>query len=186
MRTNVLLSTLIAVTVSLASCGGGSGEGDGNGADSTQVEAMPEVLQRGTTTLNLSEYYMPFSLIIPDSMRGYPEVMETGYGETVVTVGPTYNMLIAEGGDMATKKADLSSDIMYTNTIVEEGENYVLFKSEIKDSFLDPEFHFYALKTVNGIQYEFKDNKDEGPYAESVARFMLESVKHLQPNKEAS
>jgi len=178
----MLISVLI---LTLSACGGSGGEQSEESTEQEQVQ-LPEVLQRGTTTIDLSEYFMPFSLIIPDSMRGYPEVVETGYGETQLVVGSTYNVVMYEGGDMAEFKSQLEGDIMYTNTVIEEGEGFVLYKSEIADSFLEPEFHFYAVKSVNGGMYEFHDFNEEGGYAESVARFMLESVNNLIPNNEAS
>ena len=84
------------------------------------------------------------------------------------------------------EQSEIADYLMYTNKIVEEGEDYILYSSEIKDSFLELEFHFYAVKQVNGLSFEFKDNKDEGPFAESIARFMLESIGHLQPKPNAS
>lgn len=177
---------MLSLVLTLAACGS-SGEGaDDAAAEEQTQEELPRVLANGTNLLDLSEYYLPFSLYVPDSTKGYPEVIETGYGATIVRVGSMYNMLIAEGGDVAAKKAEVMDDLMYTNTVVEEGDDYFLYKSEIKDSFLDPEYHFYAVKQINGIQFEFRDNKDEGPYAESIARLMLESVKHVKANQAAS
>lgn len=169
----------------MQSCGSGSSNEDANAIQSDSV-ALPRILANGTTKLDLSGYFLPFSLYVPDSTRGYPEVIETGYGETIVKVGSTFNMLIAEGGDVAAKKAEIMDDLMYNNTILEEGADYFLYKSEIKDSFLEPEFHFYSVKTINGVTFEFRDNKDEGPFAESIARLMMESVNHLQPNQNAA
>lgn len=177
---------LIAVSLLvLTSCGAGEETSSEEGADSTATD-LPVVLQRGTTTLDLSDYFMPFSIYIPDSMRGTPSVEETGYGETVISVGSTFHMVAAEGGDINQFKTEMMDDLMYKNTVVEEGEDFVLYKSEIDGSFLDPEFHFYSVKTVNGVTFEFHDFNEEGGYAESVARFMLESVNHLIVNQEAS
>lgn len=179
-----LFLALIAIALITQSCGSGT-DGDADAQDSA-AQALPAVLTRGMTELNLSEYFMPFTMIVPDSSRGYAEVEETGYGETIVRVGSVYNLVIAEGGDVATKKAEVMDDLMFTNTIVEEGENYFIYKSVIEGSPLDPEFHFYMVKDVNGTTYEFKDNKDEGPFAESIVRLMMESVNHITPNSAAS
>lgn len=168
----------------LTACGGG--ETATEESTETETSDLPAVLQNGTTTLDLSDYFMPFSIYIPDSMRGIPAIEETGYGETVISVGPTFHMVVAEGGDLNSFKTEMANDLMYKNTVVEEGEGFVLYKSEIDGSFLDPEFHFYSVKTVNGVTFEFHDFNEEGGYAESVARFMLESVNHLIANQEAS
>ncbi|MEX2597217.1 MAG: hypothetical protein WEC59_09855 [Salibacteraceae bacterium] len=188
MKTSIFKLLVLSVIVVLNSCGNGS-ENNGsseNSSDSTAQSDLSGVLAKGTTLLDLSDYFMPFSLYIPDSNRGYPEIIETGYGETIITVGSTFNMIVAEGGDLSLKKQEVADDLMYENTIIEEGKDFILYKSVIKESFLDPEYHFYAVKPVNGITFEFKDNKDEGPFAESIVRFMLESVNHIVPNKPAS
>jgi hypothetical protein len=186
MRITWKLMLMLCTVFVFAACGSSETSAEDEAGTETTAEELPRVLANGTNLLDLSDYYLPFSLYVPDSTKGYPEVIETGYGETIVRVGAMYNMLIAEGGDVAAKKAEVMDDLMYTNTIVEEGDDYFLYKSEIKDSFLDPEFHFYAVKQINGITFEFRDNKDEGPYAESIARLMLESVKHVQANQAAS
>lgn len=155
--------------------------GSGDSSSTEEVtEALPEILAQRTTKLDLSEYQLPFVLIVPDSTRGIPEVVVTSFGETDISVGSAFHVVIAEGGDVAEKTKALSEDLMYTNTIIEQAEDFLLYKSEIKDSFLDPEFHFYAVKNVNGISYEFRDYSDEGGYAETVARFMLTSINHLK------
>jgi len=176
----------MVTALALSACSGGSSAEEEGATEESTAQELPRVLANGTTLLDLSDYFFPFSLYVPDSTRGYPEIIETGYGETVVRVGSTFNMLIAEGGDLAMKRSEIADDLMYTNKIVEEGEDYILYSSEIKDSFLELEFHFYAVKQVNGLSFEFKDNKDEGPFAESIARFMLESIGHLQPKPNAS
>ena len=176
------------ITVSLlvlTACSGGGDASSDDANDSTATD-LPAVLQNGTTTLDLGDYFMPFSIYIPDSMRGIPTIEETGYGETVISVGSTFHMVAAEGGDLNLFKTEMMNDLMYKNTVVEEGEDFILYKSEIDGSFLDPEFHFYSVKTLNGVPFEFHDFNEEGGYAESVARFMLESVNHLIVNQEAS
>lgn len=184
MRTLYLFG-LATMFLFMQACGGSGGQGDAEAAD-TLNQGLPAVLTTRTTELDLDDHFFPFTLIVPDSSRGYVEVEDTPYGETIVRVGTVYNMLIAEGGDVAGKKVEVMDDLMFTNTIVEEGDGYFIYKSVIEGSPLDPEFHFYAVKNVNGIEYEFKDNKDEGPFVESIVRFMLESVQHLTPKQQAS
>lgn len=175
---------LVAVVFSTNGCGSSGSGASGEVADSTSLESLPPVLAEGTVSLDLSEYFMPFSIYVPDSNRGIPEIEDTGFGETIVRVGKTFNMVIAEGGDIAMKKAEIADDLMFTNDITEEGEGYFVYKSTIKDSHLEPEYHFYAVKSIGGRQYEFRDNKDEGPFSESIATFMVLSVRHIIPNKE--
>lgn len=174
------------VALSLSSCGGGSNTEE-TAVDSTanESQALPAVLTRGTMLLDLSEYFMPFSVYVPDSNRGIPDFYDTGYGVIELTVGSTYAVMLAEGGNIAEKKQVLAADDMYKHEIIEEGTDYILYKSSLPDSPLEPEFHFYAVKHVNGVDYEIHDNDTEGGYAETVARFMLESIQHLKPNNSA-
>lgn len=145
---------------------------------------LPAMLATGTTQLSLADYQLPFTLIVPDSNRGIPEVLVTTYGETDVMVGPTFHVVIAEGGDLKAKTDALGQDILYKHTVLESGADFILYKSELPDAGMEPEFHFYAVKTVGANTYEIRDYSDEGGYAETVARFMLESVNHLIPNNE--
>lgn len=179
MRKTLFL-TLFSFLI-LTSCGGGAS--DQETAEDTQTEQLPEVLQKSTMDLDLSDYYLPFTLIVPDSNRGYPMVEETSYGETIVKVGSVYQMVVAEGGDLAAKKAELEGDLLYAHEIVEEGDDHILYKSSIKDSYLEPEFHFYAVKQIGNLTFEFRDYSDEGGHSESVAKFMLASVNHLKPKE---
>ena len=184
MKLNRFFSVLLVAL--LTACGGGGdreGSGEESSGSATPASELPDVLTRATTQLDLSEYFMPFELYVPDSTRGVPMIEETSFGEVSVHVGKTYHIIIAEGGDLAMKKADLEGDLTFTHEIVEEGADYILYKSTIKDSYLEPEFHFYAVKQVGGTSYEFHDYSDEGGYAQTVAAFMLESVKHLQPKE---
>lgn len=175
--------SLIALALSLAACGDGT-SGDTPAED--PVSDLPPMLQNATTMLDMSEHNMPFSLYVPDSTKGFPSVEPTSYGETRVQVGTIFNVVIAEGGDLAGFKQTLEEDLLYQHTIIEQGDDFLLYKSEIKDSFLDPEFHFYAVKTVDGLTFEIHDYNDEGGYAESVARYMLTSINHIMPNNNPS
>lgn len=180
---------LISSLLAFSSCGGGEGASDDTTAkDSTSTEssALPSSLVRGTMLLNLDDYFMPFSLYVPDSNRGIPNIIETGYGETEIEVGSTFHIVVAEGGSMEDKKAALIDDLMFKHEIVNEGSDFILYKSVIENSHLEPEFHFYAIKHVDGIDFEFHDYSNDGGYSEKVAQFMLESINHLVPNNSAS
>lgn len=167
------------------SCGGGE-KPEVQSSEEAVSETLPASLARGTMLLDLNDYFMPFSLYVPDSNRGIPNIIETGYGETEIEVGSMFHIIVAEGGNVADKKVALADELMYTNEIIEEGADFLLYKSTIQDSHLEPEFHFYAVKHVNGVDFEFHDYSNEGGYAETVARFMLESINHLVPNNSAS
>jgi hypothetical protein len=184
MKKLPLLSLLLIAFVAF-SCGGGE-KSENQSSEKVATETLPSSLARGTMLLDLSDYFIPFSLYVPDSNRGIPNILETGYGETEIEVGTTFHIMVAEGGNVADKKVSLAGELMYTNEIIEEGTDFMLYKSTIKDSHLEPEFHFYAVKQINGVDFEFRDYSNEGGFAETVARFMLESINHLVPNNSPS
>ena len=75
---NLILPLSIVLSLFFASCGQ---SGDSSVAEEAEVvNDLPAVLVNGTNELDLSEYFMPFSMYVPDSNRGIPEVIETGYG----------------------------------------------------------------------------------------------------------
>ncbi|MEZ4721491.1 MAG: hypothetical protein R2813_06385 [Flavobacteriales bacterium] len=178
---------MVLAVAGLCSCGGGSNEGEA-GEGTEEVSSLPAVLQNRVTNYDMSEYFVNATFIIPDSSRGIPEVIENAFGGVQLTVGNSYNIVINEHleGTIQSKTQELSEDLMYKNEIVEQGTDFILYKSVIADSYVDPVFHFYAIKTIGGTNFEIHDYSEEGGYAESQARFMLESVNHLQPNNPAS
>ena len=180
---------LIALLFSLAACGGGASD-DGNSEESsdssaTEASATP---MRGMVEVDLSEFYVNASIMIPDETRGEQSIAVNDFGETRIQVGTIYDVIIAEQieGDLNSYIQMLSEDITYMNEIIDQGEDFVLYKSSIADSHIEPEFHFFAIKTIDGIVYEIHDYNEEGGYAESVARLMLQSVNDIKPINTAS
>ncbi|GAB5538200.1 MAG: hypothetical protein Salg2KO_03030 [Salibacteraceae bacterium] len=180
-----LLATGLAIC--LISCGGQQGE---TGEESTEegTNELPRSLQVATTTVDLSDHYVNGTLIVPDETQGELSISVNDFGETHVQVGEVYHVVFAEllEGDINSRKQALGDDLMYKNEFVEEGEDFILYKSVIADSHLDPEFHFYAVKTIGNTTFEIHDYNEQGGYAESIARRMLESVKNIKPNNSPS
>lgn len=171
----------------LTACGG---ESKTDEADGDVASDLPAILQTSVTTADLSEHFINASIIIPDSNRAksHAEIYVNDFGETRVQVGTIYNIVIAEllEGDLNSYRQTLADDLTYTHEIIEEGSDYILYKSVIIDSQLDPEFHFFAIKDIDGVKYEIHDYSEEGGYAESIARMMLESVNHMNVNNPAT
>ena len=180
----------IALIVSLSSCGGGSSE-DANSEDQVDSAASEAAAtpKRGMMEVDLNEFYVNATIMVPDESRGEQNINRNDdFGETRVQAGTIYDVIIAEQieGDLNTYIQMLSEDITFTNEVIEQGDDYVLYKSSITDSHIDPEYHFFAIKTIDGIVYELHDYNEEGGYAESVARLMLESVNHMKANNTAT
>lgn len=157
----------------LSACNGG---GEEEGTDG-QVE-IPESL-KGMMTLNLSEQGLPFSLMIPDTTKNKLEVVAQPYGDTEVRVGDYFQVQIAVGGDIALRKSDLNEDLLYKATILQEDGTSIFYKQEIEGSNLDPEYHFYLVKNVNGADYEIQDIKSGETYSEKAALKMFDSAKNI-------
>lgn len=187
MKTRHLFFSAILFT--LASCGGGSSETSDEATDSTAtVSDLPASLQRGSVEADLSDYFVNATITIPDESRGEHSITANDFGETRIKVGTIYDVIIAEliEGDLNSHIQMLNEDITFTNEIVEQGDDYILYKSSIANSSIDPVFHFYAIKTFDGIAYEIHDYNEEGGYAESVARMMMESVNYMKANNNPS
>jgi hypothetical protein len=161
----VFISALIA-------CGGGgetAAESEENGTEATEAISGAET--------NLSDYGMPYSIVVPDAGSGEVEIMANDWGGVEIVKGEGYMMSIAYGeGDLDLLKFDMEEDLVYKSTIIEEGENFILYKREIPDSGMDPEYHFMVVFSVDGEAIELSNMKDM-IFSEEAVRNMLNSAK---------
>lgn len=161
----VFISALIA-------CGGGgepAAEGEESGTESTEAVTGAET--------DLSEYGMPFSIVVPEAGSGQVEIMANDWGGVEIVKGETYMVSIAYGeGDLDLLKFDLEEDDLYTGSILEEGENFLLYKKEIPESGMDAEHHFMLVFPTGDDPVEITNMKDV-IYSEDAARNMLNSAK---------
>ena len=94
--------------------------------------------------VDLNEFYVNATIMVPDESRGEQNIAMNDFGEIRIQVGTIYDVIIAEQieGDLNTFIQALSEDITYSNEVIEQGDDFVLFKSSIVDSHIDPEFSF--------------------------------------------
>ena len=138
----------LSLIIGLSSCGGGGSEDSSEQpADEAVASDLPAVLQKGMVEVSLNDYYVNAAILVPDETRGVQEISTNDFGETRVKVGTVYDVIFAEliEGDLNSKIQMLNEDITYTNDIIDQGEDFILYKSTITDSHIDPEFHFYAI-----------------------------------------
>ncbi|MEM9022870.1 MAG: hypothetical protein AAGB22_03965 [Bacteroidota bacterium] len=180
--TRSLLPLLFISCGILAGCNGsqGNAEGDETPAATEAADALPEELQ-GNVELDISEFGLPMVVRVPDESRGVPEVIEQSWGETEVRVGGQFQLRIAFGGDVAAAKADVQGDLARNTTIVEEGDNFFIYRWDYKDAeYIQSEFHFYLLQEVGGEVYEIQDVQGEETYSEAAVRVMFEAARHVE------
>lgn len=155
--------------------------GCGNSTETVQNEneQLPEII-KDFKFISLLDKGLPIEILTPDTTIGTPRIIEQSYGETHVLVGERFQISIAEGGDLALRKSDLESDLVYTNTIVENDSTGIIYKCEIPDSGLEPSYHFYLIKSLNGVQYEIQSIHSEIQFSEKWAKRMMESAKRIK------
>lgn len=166
----VFISALIA-------CGGGgepAAESEENGTEATETMSGAET--------DLTEYGMPFSIVVPDAGSGQVEIKANDWGGVEIVKGEGYMMSIAYGeGDIDMLKFDMGEDLVYSSEIIEEGENFVFYKREIPESGMAPEYHFMVVYMMDGEAIELTNMKDV-IFGEEAARKMLNSAKTFKEN----
>lgn len=169
---------IIPVVISaLIACGGGgetATENEENGTESTEAIS-------GTET-NLADYGMPYSITVPSAGSGQVEITANDWGGVEIVKGEGYMMSVAYGeGDLDLLKFDLEEDLVYKASIIEEGENFILYKREIPESGMAPEYHFMVVFSADGEAIELTNMKDV-IFSEEAARNMLNSAKTFKAN----
>ena len=166
----VFISALIA-------CGGGgetAAESEENGTESTESISGAET--------ELSDYGMPFIIVVPDAGSGEVEIIANDWGGVEIVKGEGYMMSIAYGeGDIDLLKFDMEEDLVYKSSIIEEGENFIIYKREIPESGMEPEYHFMVVFPVDGEAMELSNMKDV-IFGEKAVRNMLQSAMTFKAN----
>lgn len=169
-----LFYLLVCSTILLTSCNSNKEDQQGSGPGQGMME------------LDLSQYGMNLTMLVPDSTIGTLEVTAQSYGDIEIRVGNYFQVKIAPGGDLALKKSDLEGDLLFKTTILKEDPNMIIYKSDLPDgskSF----HHFYMIMNVGGANYEIRDIEDSGEsFSEAIVNKMVESAQTLKPKEKAS
>jgi len=167
-----LLYILPLTTAFLLACGGGT-ESTEETQDSSATEENIEAAQGAAT--DLSDFGMPYSIVIPDA--GSAEITENDWGGIEIINGEGFMITLSFGeGNLELLKSDLEGDAVYTSTILEEGENYIVYKREIPDAGVTPEVHFMYVASFGEDVIEIQNMKDV-TYGEDAIKNMLASAK---------
>lgn len=163
----VYLMSFVSLVL-LSSCGG-----EDNG------DALPaRTLPQGMIEYDLTKHGLPLVAVIPDTVDQPVVVDVKDWGETTIAVGKYFQIQIAEGGDMALRKQDLAEDLLYKATYTLEEEKAIVYKQEIPDGGLKPQYHFYYIVNIDGIDYEIQDViSGDVFYTPKAVDIMLEASK---------
>lgn len=166
------------VVSALMACGGGDGQtGEEAGGENAATEESIE----GVAT-DLTEYGMPYSITLPEGGSGELTITATDWGGVEINKGDNFRMSIAYGeGDLDLLKFDLEEDLVYKAEIIEEADNYVVYKREIPDSGMDAEYHFMYVVPAGDEAIEITNSKDV-THNEEAIRKMLASAKSFKAN----
>lgn len=171
---------LVAV-VGLVFCISGCNDG-GENTENTQVtdsgQSESKAL-KGMIMISLLDYGLPIWVTVPDTLMAPLDIKVQDWGQVEVRSGKSYQVSVAEGGDLELKKSDIKSDLLYSDSkfIIDEPEGVVYSQGVKDDEYFKPLNHFYVVKTINGVNYEFTDIQGEDNYPEKVVIKMFEACK---------
>ncbi len=171
MKKTILILSAFAASVMFTACGGG-GEKQGE-EESKQETTAP----KGMVEISLEAYGFPITVPVPDTTMNPLDITEQDWGAVEIRAGKYFQMQVAEGGDLDLKKSDLKEDLLYKAEILEEGPGYVVYKQYIEGSNVEPFYHFYMVKNINGTDYEIQDINTGEAFPEKAVRKMFEAAK---------
>lgn len=177
MKTKNLLF-IAGLAILLAACGGNANKQNETDAESKENSNETEYSQM--QLVSLSEYNIPAEIYIPNESKGKAMINENPAGGVEIKVGDRFGIEVVPFGlTKAEVKEELDNDLVYSIEYLEEDAQSMLYKKSIKDSDIDPEFHFFLEAEINGDIYEVKSINEMG-FKESAAKEMLKSARSLK------
>lgn len=147
---------------------------------STTTEEDHEIsTPQGMIEIDLSSYGISAIIAVPDTITSPLEINTSSSGEIEVLSGNTFQLMIAEGGDLELKKSDISSDLLYKATVISETPNSLIYKMELPDGSMTFH-HFYSVIEINGTSYEVNDVATGESFSQKAVENMLESAKNIK------
>lgn len=148
-------------------------------------------IPKNSSEVNLEKYFLPILLHLPDKSFADVEINELN-GSTRIRVEdantfdvhdvPPMYIEIAYGGDLVIKKQDLKDDLVFKNEILSEKEDCIIYSSSLKDNS-KTYFHFYAVKNLDGENYEIFDIFEDTQFTKKQIEKMVEYVNTLKSAK---
>ena len=176
MKKYIYLLPILAIA--LISCGGG------DSTDQTE-NASEETTEMAGVLTDLSQYGMNYTIVLPDKKNVETEITATDWGSVEIRQGNMFMISIGFGeGDIDLLKFDLEEDLVYKSQILEESPNHLVYKREIQDSGMEPEYHFLYVMRLTGDAIEIQNLKDATFNEESI-KTMLQSAQSLKAKSES-
>lgn len=134
--------------------------------------------------MNLASVGIPATLMIPNETAGIgasfePKIFHDDGGfKWHINVGRHFNILIEDYGDyqylMPEFLRRINTKDIFNIEVIEKSKDFILYKRELKaSSSREITFHFYGVKYLNGVYYEFT-NQEEGD-SRKVIDFIVKS-----------
>ena len=155
-----------------------------NSSPSNEAEESTETVETSTPAANmeaidLSEYDLPATISIPDASKGKAEVIMTDWGSVEIRVGSRYGIeLVPFGMSVADIKGELESDLVYEINFLEATDNLLFYEKQIKDSDIDPEYHFFYTAEMEGDIVEIKSLGEA--YSKGAVEAMIASARSFE------
>lgn len=165
----------------LFACGSGTGntEGDTESTESAVEENMTEDYS-DMREADLSEYGIMATIMTPPESKGMLEIEETSFGSVTVRVGDKFGIeIVPFGFTLDEAKAEMDQGGVYNIEILEEKENYILYKKSIPDEEVGEEYHVFMNAEIDGEVYEIK-TLAELELKEAQARNILKAAKSFK------
>ncbi len=164
MKKYTLLSIVAALTITISSC---------DTQNNAEAKTTGVVLQPNDSIFNVNEEGYDFQIVLPKDMMisNVPEISLNGAtGELHIHLGEQFWIVASqEKMDLPQIKSAISDDMLFTNRIVEETNNSILFQRILPDG-TTYDFNFRSFSDVGGKPYVFKTS-EEGEFSiESVNR----------------
>ncbi len=122
---------------------------------------------------------MDYTIVLPEKANVETAIMANDWGGIEIKQGEGFQLSIAYGeGDIDLLKFDMEEDLVYKSEILDEGENYIMYKRQIEGSGMDPEVHFMYVILVQDDAIEVQNSKDVS-FSEESIKVMLTSAKSL-------
>lgn len=160
MKKVVYALSLFAATA-LVACGGDNTNTENNNAEEQLNETEETVNTAGMHAVDLIEYDIAASIMVPDDTKGKTEISATDFGSVQIIVGKRFGVEIVPFGMFLDEAKDALVNSVLNNEITEEGDNFFVYKQSIPDGNGEEWFHFFYNAEVNGEVYEIKSLSNE-------------------------